>query len=242
MFVFAHYMGIRNWVKILLASTSLPPFTTAKKTWSNIFAILFLKCILNWNTYLWKKRMPKYIHYYPKYGVWRLGQGNASVRRLAPPPIRICVPLGKIKSGIPNFYFLEKRFHLQYLPTKKKTSKANNVSSVYIGSKIQPKISSVCMDTKTSVCTSVRQRKLMKASRKFLFAVCSWLKFLPTKKKHVKSSHYCPKYEGSKQGQKIAPICIFIHTLAPPLVCISIRREKTVRGFSDLFSWTQFYF
>jgi hypothetical protein len=33
MFVFAQDMGIRNWVKILLASTLLSPFTTAKKTW-----------------------------------------------------------------------------------------------------------------------------------------------------------------------------------------------------------------
>jgi hypothetical protein len=31
MFVFAQDMGIRNWVKILLVSTTLPPFTTAKK-------------------------------------------------------------------------------------------------------------------------------------------------------------------------------------------------------------------
>jgi hypothetical protein len=44
MFVFAQDMGIRNWVKILLASTPLPPFTTAKKTWevgSNLLAIFF---------------------------------------------------------------------------------------------------------------------------------------------------------------------------------------------------------
>jgi hypothetical protein len=33
MFVFAQDMGIRNWVTILFASTPLPPFTTAKKTW-----------------------------------------------------------------------------------------------------------------------------------------------------------------------------------------------------------------
>jgi hypothetical protein len=33
MFVFAQDMGIRNWVRIPLASTPLPPFTTAKKTW-----------------------------------------------------------------------------------------------------------------------------------------------------------------------------------------------------------------
>jgi hypothetical protein len=30
MFVFAQDMGIRNWVKILLVSTTVPPFTTAK--------------------------------------------------------------------------------------------------------------------------------------------------------------------------------------------------------------------
>jgi hypothetical protein len=31
MFVFAQDMGIRNWVKILFVSTTLPPFTTAKE-------------------------------------------------------------------------------------------------------------------------------------------------------------------------------------------------------------------
>jgi hypothetical protein len=50
-FVFAQDMEVRNWVKILLASTPLSPFTTAKKTWSKLFAIFFLKCILNLNTY-----------------------------------------------------------------------------------------------------------------------------------------------------------------------------------------------
>jgi hypothetical protein len=30
MFVFAQDMGIRNWMKILLVSTTVPPFTTAK--------------------------------------------------------------------------------------------------------------------------------------------------------------------------------------------------------------------
>jgi hypothetical protein len=33
LFVFAQDKGIRNWVEILLASTSLPLFTIAKKTW-----------------------------------------------------------------------------------------------------------------------------------------------------------------------------------------------------------------
>jgi hypothetical protein len=51
MFDFAQDMGIRNWVKILLVSTTLPPFTTTKKTWSKGLAILFLKCIPKLNAY-----------------------------------------------------------------------------------------------------------------------------------------------------------------------------------------------
>jgi hypothetical protein len=43
MFVFAQDMGIRNWVKILLASTPLPPFTTAKKTWEQPSCNFLLK-------------------------------------------------------------------------------------------------------------------------------------------------------------------------------------------------------
>jgi hypothetical protein len=30
MFVFAQDMGIKNWMKILLVSTTVPPFTTVK--------------------------------------------------------------------------------------------------------------------------------------------------------------------------------------------------------------------
>ena len=40
MFVFAQDMGIRNWVKILLASTSLPHLQLQKKLGSNLLAIL----------------------------------------------------------------------------------------------------------------------------------------------------------------------------------------------------------
>jgi hypothetical protein len=44
MFVFAQDIGIRNWVKILLVSLqSQPPFSTAKKTWSKVLPLLFLK-------------------------------------------------------------------------------------------------------------------------------------------------------------------------------------------------------
>jgi hypothetical protein len=54
MFVFAQDIGIRNWVKILLVSTTLwpqPPFSTAKKTWSKVLPILFLKCNPKSNAY-----------------------------------------------------------------------------------------------------------------------------------------------------------------------------------------------
>jgi hypothetical protein len=43
MFVFAQDMGIRNWVKILLASIPLPPFTTAKKPWEQPSCNFLLK-------------------------------------------------------------------------------------------------------------------------------------------------------------------------------------------------------
>jgi hypothetical protein len=54
MFVFFQDIGIRNWMKILLVSTtlwSLPPFTTAKKTWNKVLAIRFLKCTPKLNAY-----------------------------------------------------------------------------------------------------------------------------------------------------------------------------------------------
>jgi hypothetical protein len=42
MFVFVQDMGIRNWVKILLVSTTVPPFTTAKtKFVAKVFDYLF---------------------------------------------------------------------------------------------------------------------------------------------------------------------------------------------------------
>jgi hypothetical protein len=53
---FCPNMGNRNWVKILLVSTTLPPFTTAKKTWSKVLVILFLKCTPIINAYPSKKK------------------------------------------------------------------------------------------------------------------------------------------------------------------------------------------
>jgi hypothetical protein len=147
-------MEIRNWVKILLASTPLPPFTTTK-TGSKDLAILFLKCILNLNAYPRKKRMPKSNHYYSKYGGWRFVQGNATIRNLAPPLVRICICQGKMIRGIPIF-FVRERFHLQYLP-KKIISKADQFSQ-------RPH---KCW---TLVRHSVRQRKMVRAFCKKKFA------------------------------------------------------------------------
>jgi hypothetical protein len=42
-----------------------------------------------------RKRMPKSNHYILKYGDWKFGRGNASVRTLHQPPIRIFSPQGK---------------------------------------------------------------------------------------------------------------------------------------------------
>jgi hypothetical protein len=51
MFVFAQDMGIRNWVKILLASTPLPPITTAKKTWEQVSCNFLFEVHSLFNTY-----------------------------------------------------------------------------------------------------------------------------------------------------------------------------------------------
>jgi hypothetical protein len=42
-----------------------------------------------------KKRMPKSNHYILKYGDWKFGQANTSVRTLHQTPIRIFRPQGK---------------------------------------------------------------------------------------------------------------------------------------------------
>jgi hypothetical protein len=75
MYVFAQDIGIRNWMKILLVSTtlwSLPPFTTTKKTLSRVLAILFLKCTPKLNAYPLKKECPNPIIISPNMGVGNL--------------------------------------------------------------------------------------------------------------------------------------------------------------------------
>jgi hypothetical protein len=96
-----------------------PHLQPQRKLGSKLLAIFFLKWILNLNAYPWKKRMPKPNYCYLKYEGWRFGQGNASVYSLAPPSINICICRGKMIRGIPIF-FVEERFHLQYLTKKKK--------------------------------------------------------------------------------------------------------------------------
>jgi hypothetical protein len=98
MYVFAQDIGIRNSVKILHVFTTLrswPPFSIAKKTWSKVLPILFLKCNPTSNAYSWKKRMPNSNHYILKYGDYKFGQGNASTHTLHQTPICISSPQGK---------------------------------------------------------------------------------------------------------------------------------------------------
>jgi hypothetical protein len=62
-------------------------------------------------------------------------------------PISICICQGKMIRGIPIF-FVEKRFHLQYLTKKKnKTSKADHFSSKYGDSKLEKNSTIVGVDT-----------------------------------------------------------------------------------------------
>jgi hypothetical protein len=59
MFVFAQDMVIRNWVKILLVSTTIPPFTTAKtKLGTKVLQFSFWSILLNYMPIHEKKECP----------------------------------------------------------------------------------------------------------------------------------------------------------------------------------------
>jgi hypothetical protein len=59
MFVFAQDMGIRNWMKILLVSTTVPPFTTAKtKFGTKVLQFSFWTILLNYRPIHEKKECP----------------------------------------------------------------------------------------------------------------------------------------------------------------------------------------
>jgi hypothetical protein len=64
MFVFTQDMGIRNWVKIILVSTTVPPFPTAKtKLGAKVLQFSFWSILLNYMPMHGKKRMPKSNNY-----------------------------------------------------------------------------------------------------------------------------------------------------------------------------------
>jgi hypothetical protein len=159
MFVFAQDMGTRNWVKIPLASTPLPPFTTAKKTWSKHFAIFFLKYILNLNTYPWKEKNAQIQSLLSQ--IWGLKTWSRKCFHLQLGPIprlHLGPPRnnGNLVRSLSDSFFLEKVPIFNTYQQKWKTSKADHISSRYGGSKIQKEIPSVRADDKTPVCTSIR--------------------------------------------------------------------------------------
>jgi hypothetical protein len=85
MFDFAQDIGIRNWMKILLVSTTLrflPPFPTAKKTWNKVLAILFFKCTPKLNAYPWKKKNAQIQSLFLQ--IWRLEIWSRKCFRLHP--------------------------------------------------------------------------------------------------------------------------------------------------------------
>jgi hypothetical protein len=67
-------------------------------------------------------------------------------------------------------FVFEGRFHLQYLPMKKKTLKGDHFSSRYGGSKIQKDSSNVCVEAPTPVRISICQKKMIKVFYSFLSA------------------------------------------------------------------------
>jgi hypothetical protein len=96
MFVFAQDMGIRNWMKILLVSTTVLPFTTAKtKFGAKVLQFSFWSILQNYRPIHGKKRMPKSNQYILKYGDWKFGQGNGFRPHPKSTPIRISSPQGK---------------------------------------------------------------------------------------------------------------------------------------------------
>jgi hypothetical protein len=74
-------------------------------------------------------------------------------------------------------------------------------------------------------------KKISQGFSQFFSALHSWLEYLPIKKNTPKSNNQCPRYEGSKKGQRIAPIC----SLAPTPIRNCVRQGKTVRVFLEFF-------
>ena len=146
-----------------------------RRLWKLLFLVtwmIFIHSILNLTHEIKKNSNPN--HYYPKYGGWKVGQGNASictlVRTLAPPPIRICICQEKAVRDLSNFVF-EGCFHLQYLreylPMNKRTLKVKYFPLRYGGSKIQEYFPNVL------VCISICQKNCKNFLQFFFFAVHS---------------------------------------------------------------------
>jgi hypothetical protein len=151
-----------------------------------------------------KKRMPKPNHYYPKYGGWRFDQGNASVRSLAPPPIRICNCRGKMIREIPIF-FVGERYHLQYLSIKKENIKGRSFVPQRWRFKTWRKILSVSALTLDFRSPFHPPRKNGKSSLQiYFFAMQPDLNTHSTNFFLLKSKQNCIKYRPSKTSQKIS--------------------------------------
>jgi hypothetical protein len=122
-------------------------------------------------------------HYYPKYGGWKGGQGNASICTLVctldPPPVCICICQGKAVRDFSIFFF-KGCFHLQYLPMKKENFESQ-AFSLQIWRFKNSRVFSQCP------CPHFHPSKRYgQGFLQFLFCCAFWLKYLSLKKKHAK--------------------------------------------------------
>jgi hypothetical protein len=122
-------MGIRNWVKTLLAFTPLSHLQLQRKIGAS-----FLKCIFDLNNYPWRKKNAQTQSLLPQ--IWGLKTCSRKcfhshpIRNLAPPPVSICV-WEKLVRGILRFFF-KGCFQLQYLPIIKKHQRQSFLFQIWM--------------------------------------------------------------------------------------------------------------
>jgi hypothetical protein len=126
---------------------------------------------------------------------------------LQPGPILVWIFFhrGKTVRNNPMFYIRE-HFHLWYLPMERKKHQRAIISlpNMMVQNLKKKFPASAWMRGTPSALPSTIE-KLVKVFGNLIFVVHFWLKYLPIKRKHAKSNHYYPKYEGSKMVKKLPP-------------------------------------
>jgi hypothetical protein len=151
-------MGIRNWVKILLASTPLPPFTTAKKTWEQASCNFLFEVYCQFKCLSMERKDAQTQSLSPQ--IWRL---EIWLRKcFCPQPSPTPHPHLHLprKNDKRNSNFLCCRTCSSSILTnkRKKTSKDDHLSSRYGGLKLEEKFSQ-CSHGRPPFCPSRKNGK-----------------------------------------------------------------------------------